>query len=76
MREEGRPDKDSAQSLDLRVFPTDLCVLFAVLTGEPNELTAPIHDRMTTFLEPRDYEEYLTPTDLPFICCASSQLRR
>jgi putative SOS response-associated peptidase YedK len=29
---------------------------FAVLTGEPNELMAPIHDRMTTFLEPRDYE--------------------
>jgi putative SOS response-associated peptidase YedK len=38
---------------------------FAVLTGEPNELMAPIHDRMTTFLEPRDYEEYLTPADRP-----------
>ena len=37
----------------------------AVLTGEPNELMAPIHDRMTTFLEPRDYEEYLAPTDRP-----------
>jgi putative SOS response-associated peptidase YedK len=36
---------------------------FAVLTGEPNELMAPIHDRMTTFLEPRDYEEYLAPTE-------------
>lgn len=32
---------------------------FAVITGEPNELMQPIHDRMTTFLEPRDYAEYL-----------------
>jgi len=38
---------------------------FAVLTGEPNELMAPIHDRMTTFLEPRDYEEYLAPAERP-----------
>jgi putative SOS response-associated peptidase YedK len=38
---------------------------FAVLTGEPNELMAPIHDRMTTFIEPRDYDEFLTPTDRP-----------
>jgi putative SOS response-associated peptidase YedK len=36
---------------------------FAVLTGEPNELMAPIHDRMTTFLEPRDNEEYLAPAE-------------
>ncbi len=38
---------------------------FAVLTGEPNELVQPIHDRMTTFLEPRDYAEYLEPTERP-----------
>jgi putative SOS response-associated peptidase YedK len=38
---------------------------FAVLTGEPNKLMAPIHDRMTTFLEPRDYEEYLAPSERP-----------
>jgi putative SOS response-associated peptidase YedK len=38
---------------------------FAVLTGEPNELMAPIHDRMTTFLEPRDYTEYLSPAERP-----------
>jgi putative SOS response-associated peptidase YedK len=38
---------------------------FAILTGEPNELMAPIHDRMTTFLEPRDYEEYLVPAERP-----------
>jgi putative SOS response-associated peptidase YedK len=36
---------------------------FAILTGEPNELVAPIHPRMTTFVEPRDIEEYLTPTE-------------
>jgi putative SOS response-associated peptidase YedK len=38
---------------------------FAVLTGEPNELMQPIHDRMTTFLEPRDYAEYLSPAERP-----------
>jgi putative SOS response-associated peptidase YedK len=38
---------------------------FAILTGDPNELVAPIHDRMTTFLEPRDYEEYLAPAERP-----------
>lgn len=38
---------------------------FAILTGDPNELVAPIHDRMTTFVEPRDYEEYLAPADRP-----------
>jgi putative SOS response-associated peptidase YedK len=36
---------------------------FAILTGEPNELMAPIHDRMTRFLEPRDYAEYLELTE-------------
>lgn len=36
---------------------------FAVLTGEPNELMVPVHDRMTTFLEPRDYGEYLAPAE-------------
>lgn len=38
---------------------------FAVITGEPNELMQPIHDRMTTFLEPRDYAEYLEPSERP-----------
>jgi putative SOS response-associated peptidase YedK len=36
---------------------------FAVITGEPNELMQPIHDRMTTFLESRDYTEYLTASE-------------
>lgn len=38
---------------------------FAILTGDPNELVAPIHPRMTTFLEPRDYEEYLAHSERP-----------
>lgn len=38
---------------------------FAVITGDPNELMQPIHDRMTTFLEPRGYAEYLEPSDRP-----------
>jgi len=38
---------------------------FAVLTGEPNDVMAPLHDRMTTFLELREYEEYLVPSERP-----------
>ena len=38
---------------------------FAVITGEPNELMVPIHDRMTTFLQLRDYAEYLQPAERP-----------
>lgn len=38
---------------------------FAVITGEPNELVRPIHDRMTTFLEWRDYAAYLEPAERP-----------
>jgi putative SOS response-associated peptidase YedK len=38
---------------------------FAILTGDPNELVAPIHDRMTTFVEPRNYAEYLEPSERP-----------
>ena len=38
---------------------------FAIFTGDPNELVTPIHDRMTTFLEPRDYEEYLAHSERP-----------
>jgi putative SOS response-associated peptidase YedK len=26
---------------------------------------APVHDRMTTLFEPRDYEEYLAPAERP-----------
>jgi putative SOS response-associated peptidase YedK len=38
---------------------------FAVITGEPNEVTQPIHRRLTTILDPRDYDEYLTPAERP-----------
>jgi putative SOS response-associated peptidase YedK len=38
---------------------------FAVITGEPNGLMAPIHNRMTTFLEPRDYAAYLEDAARP-----------
>jgi len=38
---------------------------FAVITGEPNELIQPIHHRLTTILNPRDYEEYLTVAERP-----------
>lgn len=38
---------------------------FAILTGEPNELMALIHDRMTTFLDRRDYSEYLALSERP-----------
>jgi len=43
----------------------DMEPTFAVLTGEPNELIKPIHHRMTTIVEPRDYSEYLSSTDRP-----------
>jgi putative SOS response-associated peptidase YedK len=38
---------------------------FAILTGDPNELVATVHDRITTFVEPRDYDEYLTASERP-----------
>jgi putative SOS response-associated peptidase YedK len=38
---------------------------FAVITGAPNELIQPIHHRLTTILNPRDYEEYLTVEERP-----------
>ena len=38
---------------------------FAVLTGEPNEVMQPIHNRLTTVLEPRDYAEYLAFSERP-----------
>jgi putative SOS response-associated peptidase YedK len=49
---------------------------FAILTGERNELMAPIHDRMTIFVEPRDYDEYLAPAERPpihLLCSLSAE---
>ncbi len=36
---------------------------FVILTGEANARMRPVHDRQPTILEPRDYEEYLAPTE-------------
>lgn len=38
---------------------------FAVLTGEPNEVMLPVHKRLATVLEPRDYTEYLAFAERP-----------
>jgi putative SOS response-associated peptidase YedK len=38
---------------------------FAVITGPPNQLMQPIHDRMTVFVRPSDYAEYLAPAERP-----------
>jgi putative SOS response-associated peptidase YedK len=38
---------------------------FAVITGEPNQIMQPIHDRMPAILDPRDYENYLAPAERP-----------
>lgn len=46
-------DKITGQSLET----------YTVLTTEPNELTAPIHNRMPVILAPRDYERWLAPAD-------------
>lgn len=32
---------------------------FAIITTEPNELTAKVHDRMPVILQPRDYDRWL-----------------
>lgn len=37
----------------------------SVITSEPNEAMAEIHDRQPVILEPRDYAEWLTPSDRP-----------
>lgn len=38
---------------------------FAIVTGEANEVMQPIHDRLTTILNPRDYAEYLAAAERP-----------
>jgi putative SOS response-associated peptidase YedK len=37
---------------------------YTILTTEPNELIAPIHDRMPVILAPKDYERWMAPADL------------
>jgi len=36
---------------------------YAIITTEPNELTAPIHNRMPVILAPRDYERWMASAD-------------
>ena len=36
---------------------------FTILTTTPNEIMAPIHNRMPVILEPKDYERWLDPGD-------------
>jgi hypothetical protein len=46
---------------------------FAIVTTEPNELVATIHDRLALILHPRGYDRWLTTDDvdprLPLDCC-------
>jgi putative SOS response-associated peptidase YedK len=43
----------------------DFVPTVSVVTSEPNEAMAEIHDRQPVILEPRDYKEWLTPTERP-----------
>lgn len=36
---------------------------FAIITTDPNELAATVHNRMPVIVEPRDYTRWLTPAD-------------
>ncbi|MGA2218481.1 MAG: SOS response-associated peptidase [Terracidiphilus sp.] len=36
---------------------------YSIITVEPNELLAPMHDRMPLMIAPRDYERWLEPGD-------------
>ena len=37
----------------------------SVITSEPNEAMAEVHDRQPVILEPRDYTEWLSSSDRP-----------
>ena len=37
----------------------------AIITTEPNEVIAPIHNRMPVILLPEDYDRWLTPGEVP-----------
>ena len=38
---------------------------FAIITGDANSVMRPVHDRQPIILEPREYTEYLAPTERP-----------
>ncbi len=52
----------------IRTQATNGLRTFTILTTKPNELVAPIHDRMPVILAPADYERWLgdepDPADL------------
>lgn len=41
----------------------ELLECFAIITTEPNELAAQIHNRMPVILEPQNYEQWLDPSE-------------
>ena len=43
----------------------DWVITCAILTTEPNELLAPIHDRMPVMVRERDYSRWLSPATTP-----------
>lgn len=45
-------DKATAQSLET----------YTIITTDPNELTAPIHNRMPVILAPKDRDRWMAPT--------------
>jgi putative SOS response-associated peptidase YedK len=45
----------------------DLLPTASVITSEPNEAMAEIHDRQPVILEPRDYAEWLKPSGRPLV---------
>ncbi len=50
--------RDKETGSDLRTF--------CVITCEPNELMAMIHDRMPVIIDPKDYERWLSPEPDPY----------
>ena len=41
----------------------ELLETYTIITTEPNELTATIHNRMPVILAPKDYERWMAPAD-------------
>src|ERR1700734_3540219 len=39
--------------------PPEPLETFTIITTDPNELVAPLHDRMPVIIEPKDYERWL-----------------
>jgi putative SOS response-associated peptidase YedK len=37
---------------------------YTIVTTDPNEVVAPLHNRMPVILSPKDYDRWLAPVDL------------